>query len=350
MLLYRRLLVLSILTLWISPCFGAIPTTTVRDEMVRYTLIRDRTILERPHNLSILSIKAHISSGTKSLISEMREASKNPDPIQKNLNVLALLNRYINTERYLDADLETNVPLPYLSIKNYQFLPYAFYSFNLSGELSISNFGDVTNPRAQTYLKKESALGLASAVRHEKYQGNFRLYQLKRSDAKALLTYSDIANDNKSLVQLDSLNVESKAYALDLSNTWTIKNTQLTAEVRELALKKDKIQTNYGYRPLLHAFFVTDHGFWHYGGGMHYRRFYTLDDGMYVEAGITRAGPPKLDLSTRVTNESINIIPELTWGFFHFRYGMRLQYSNPVDEMWVPATHFVILEFQYPDF
>ncbi|HAZ13237.1 MAG: hypothetical protein A2X86_00595 [Bdellovibrionales bacterium GWA2_49_15] len=345
--MYSCLLVLSLFTLPIPSGQGAVPTTTVRDELARYTLLRDRTILERPENLSILSIKAHISSGTKSLITEMSEATKEPNPIQKNLQVMALLNRYLNTERYLDLNASANIPLPYFRLREVQFLPHAFYTFNLGAQLSISNFGDVTNPRAQTYLKKEKAIGLSSEYRHEKYQGYFRLYQLTRSDVKSLLTYADIV-ENKSLIEFDSLNIEAQSYAVDLANTWNFKNKQLTAEVRELAPLPASVETHYGFRPLFHLNLRSNQTFWYYGGGLHYRRFYSLDNGLYAEAGITRHGTPRLDFSTRLSNESINLTPEITWGILHLRYGMRLQYRNPVDEMWVPATHFVILEFQYP--
>lgn len=326
---------------------GAVPTTSVRDELGRYTLLRDRTILERPDHLSIMSAKAHVSSGTKSLVSEMSEATEQSDPIQKNLQVLALLNRYLNTERYVDLDLKANIPLPYVNIQGYQFLPHLFYNFNLGAQLSISNFGDVSNPRAQTYLKKEKALGLASEFRHDKYAGYFRFYQLTRSDLKSTLTYADIVT-NQSLIKFDSLNIEGQVYALDFANTWTFKHNLITTEIREFAPIKDDVETAYGFRPLLHLNYRSQRSFWYYGGGLHYRRFYSLGDGIYVEAGVKREGSPSLAFSTRISNESVNLAPELNWGILHFRYGMRLQYRNPVNEMWVPATHFLILEFQYP--
>lgn len=330
-------------------------TFPVRGEVNRYTLLRDRTLIERQgvrsYSPVFFSPQITISSGTKSLITELEETSSITNTTTRGTEILGLLNRYINTERYVDANVRAEVPLPYLKVKDFRFIPNFGYQMNMGASLSISNFGDVSNPRAQTYIKKETKMGLFNRVRYKDHQGQINLYKMTRADAASVLTYTNLVSDSK-VINFDTLNQESKSTALDIAYEKNIPadSIKLLGQISEIKISQSGADIKYEHAPLLHAQIQKFHKSWIFFGGSHYRKYYGLDDGLYLGADWHYQRLFDFHVQGVLNNESVTLRPSLGYGVFNLSYGMRMQMINPVNNMWVPSSHLIYLQIALRDF
>jgi hypothetical protein len=360
--LRRHSILFIVLILFLSRELFAVPTTIVRSELSRYTLLRDRTMVDRdlefrPH-YSFLSVNAVLSSGLKRLIGDVSNGTKDTQTgtdEEKTLNILAVLNRYINSEYFVDADLEAGIPVPNFKFSGVEYDTSIFYNLNFGLSLSLSNFGDVTNPRAQTYIKKDTKVGIAGkASSNKKEHFTFAFYQLTRSDLGAIVTASGIAQD-ESLFEFGDLNKTKVTYSADIGYHRRGKKYDWLAEVKELQLWTVSTQKRplYGTRPMFHArygrHYKSSSGpLWNPFIGIHYRKKYALGDGIYLGIILKGRGRIPLVLVAKASNQFLHLAPIIETKYFRFKYSYKTPYRNPQDDMWVPAQHNIAFNFPMP--
>lgn len=337
----------------------ALTSTPVREELFRYTLLSDRMEIYRAHKNpereQFFKLDLAVSSGLKDLIGDIKSGnSSSSNAVTKQIEILGLLNKSINTERYVDLKAGIGIPLPYFSISKIHFLPSLFYELGLGASLSISNFGDVQNPRAQTYVKKETKMGLESKVsRTGKFDFSAALYTLDRADASNTLTATNLAA-GQDLVSFDSLNQSQKFLAFDFAVTKKRAAYQYTLKMRELPIKTltETRASDFGKSPLLQAGVEREFKFdaftYQWSLGVHYRKRYALADGFFLYQKLYSFKTIPITLHSFLDNESLFISPSLKFSICEMSYGYKLIYRNPIDNMWVPGVHNILFSVNFP--
>lgn len=199
----------------ISPFYAFSSSTTPRSELTRYYLMRDKFIVDRKlkhtKNDAYLAFDGNISSGLKSIIGDVKNSNGSTTEI------INLLNKNVNTEKYAEFDLGLGIPLPFFSFAKYNFLPNLFFSSNFAISMSFFNKNDPLNPLLQIYLKNDIKIGARTLIKIDEVKTlDFSLYQLQRSDIFSEKPALEIATKGK-LFDLGELSNKEKAINADIS-------------------------------------------------------------------------------------------------------------------------------------
>ena len=343
---------LIILFLAINNSFGAI-----RGEIQRYTILHDKAVIDRdlkarPYH-QFLNSDFIISSGLKDLVGDISDGTNDSEStVQKQANMFQLLSKYVNTEQFVDLDISFGIPLFKIKINKYKFYTSAFYHVNFGVMATISNQESVTNPKAQTYVKKDTKSGLnISFKRKDNEAWRIALYQLARSDIYSSITSSALATDGE-LFSFDNLDEEHKTYSLDIALEKDLSRFSFLAEIRELkALSSSGDETLYGNRPLIHLRtfkkFESDH--YHLIGffGAHYRRWYSLMRGIYAGFDFKYKNMENLRFLFKMSNQFFLLNPMIEFKYFTFTYAYKSPHRNPQDEIWVPGMHNIAIAIPF---
>jgi len=336
-----------------------------RNEVSRYTVLRDRLIIDRSlrkkYYWAFFDFDITSSSGLKSLIGDVKDQTQDTEgqtaaqnQTAKELNIYKLITQNANSEKYLDADVILGIPLPWFSLWGIEYRSSLFFNLNFGISFSFANREDALNPVAQTYIKKDQKMGLFVKTGDEKKERwELAVYQLTRSDSYNQLSYNDIANSRK-LFSFDGLATDVVSWAADIRYTHFFERTSYLLEVQELStsMMSGDDTISYGHSPLLHGRFVL---YYSSAGwslrpfvGIHYRKRYPLADGVYV--GMRIIGPENIPFhfSGKISNDFLAIMPQLKTKYFNFTYSLKLAYRNPQDDMWVPALHTIAFNFPFP--
>ena len=350
---------LYIIVLWGLCCTFTHAAFQDRSEIKKYSLYRDRIytnrLLTKDVYKNFFEFDLFYSKGIKTLISEVKEAmDSSTNPLIKQLNVMEVLSKNINTEKLVDINLTFGTPLPYIKIKEHHLLPGLFIDFNAGTLFSIDNRIDPTDPRANIYLKKDIKYGLNS--KYKTNQNNtafdFSIYKLLRSDFYASKTSSQIvAEDN--FINLDSLTQDQKIIASDLKYLKSSGNSSYLYEIRELKLYtlSDSKESYYGTKPFLR--FEFDRLFQETYGlsffiGEHFRHRYKFADGLYLGIRMRSLEKPPIAFIFKIDTDFMAFIPELKTKWLIANYKLIIPHSNPQDEIWASTIHSISINIPFP--
>lgn len=332
----------------------------IRNNLKRYTFLRDKTLInKRLHSKlyeNYFDLDLNLSSGTKSIVGDIKNSSTSSSSTQtdKELAILSILNKNMNSERYVDLDLSTSIPLPTFKLFKYRLTPSLFYNINMGALVTISNQASVVDPTAQVYVKKDTKMGVSTILTKnpdKETQVKFNLYLFKRADIDQTLNKTAIVNDTK-LFDFGTLDQGEKSIGVDFiwkrtnqKRTWSLE--MLEAKLIPLSTLTDVL---YDHFPLFHAFHQ-----WHKKPekfwlepfvGIHMRKRYSLFDGIYVGTWLNLKEIP-FRSSIHISNQFLTFIPEFKGESFYFNYKLRLAYINPQKDIWVPAIHSFNLGFAF---
>ncbi|OUR96787.1 hypothetical protein A9Q84_10625 [Halobacteriovorax marinus] len=331
----------------------------VRNNLKRYTYLRDKTIVnKRLHSKlyeNYFDIDLNLSSGTKSIVGDIKNSSNSSSSTaDKEAAILSILNKNMNSERYIDLEISTAVPLPTFSLFKYRLTPSLFYSINMGALVTISNQASVIDPSAGVYVKKDTKMGVSTIItKHpdKETQVKVNLYQLKRADVDNTLNKTQIVTDTK-LFDFGALDKGETSIALDF--IWKRSNSKRSWSLEMLEAKIIPMSTitdvKYDHFPLFHAYHQ-----WHKKPetfwlepfvGVHMRKRYSLFDGLYVGTWLQLKELP-FRSSLNISTQFITFIPEFKGESFYFNYKLRLAYINPQEDIWVPAIHSFNLGFTF---
>lgn len=333
--------------------------SNLRSELSRYILLRDRTIVD--HGLknqvhqSFFDLQFNISSGIKKLIGDINTSTDDSNSSSaKTSNVLAVLNRNINTERYIDIGAELALPLPYMQYGNYRFLPSLFVGINLGGSLTISNKEDGLNPKAQTYLKQEMRYGLFTRMKWNDKKGeslDLALYKVETKDFLTQSTAQAIADDEK-IINTDDFDKKESSYAIDLSYKRHFDDYSYLLEILDLKITQSGEKSIYGRTPLIHGRYEWNKNFLNMAVspflGLHYRKRYDLSDGIYLGARFEGTKQYPFSFIAKVSNQFLTFTPKIAYKYFEFSYGLKTPYRNPQEDVWVSSVHSINLRVPFP--
>ncbi|OFZ45743.1 MAG: hypothetical protein A2381_14940 [Bdellovibrionales bacterium RIFOXYB1_FULL_37_110] len=330
-----------------------------RSEIKKYSLYRDRLytdkLLTKEVYKNFFEFDLFYSKGVKTLISEVKEAmDSSNNPLLKQLNVMEVLSKNINTEKLVDIGVTFGTPLPYIKINEHRLLPGFFADFNAGTLVSIDNRVDPTDPRANIYLKKDIKYGLNS--RYKTNQNNdafdFSIYKLSRSDLETSKTASQIISED-SFIDLDSLTKDEKVIAADLKYMQTLGNSAYLYEIREFKLHtlSGSQESSYGTKPYLR--FEFDRLFNETYGlsffiGEHFRQRYKFQNGLYLGIRMRSLEKPPIAFIFKFDADFLTFIPELKTKWLIANYKLIIPHSNPQDEIWASTIHSISLNIPFP--
>tara|TARA_R110002072_G_scaffold534_8_gene4289 strand:- start:40158 stop:41207 length:1050 start_codon:yes stop_codon:yes gene_type:complete len=329
---------------------------TLRSEIDRYTILRDRAITDRQLKVEspyqeFFNLDIVASSGIRTIISDVKSGTETTNSAQKQLNMFQLLSKYVNSERYVDVDFTTGFPLFDIKFKKHHFMPSFFFNYNVGLMFTVSNQENALNPTGQLYLKLDKKIGIQTLYPQKKSLYQFAIYQMTRSDLLSSITSSSLATSGK-LFNLDDLNKEQKTIAFDID--YMKKNArdffQLAAKEVKLLSQTDH-KSKYEHKPLLSA---------RYGRflkwekimatpfiGIHYRQKYSLHQGIFIGTKFESLQHP-LELTAKLSNEFITLIPQVKFKYLRFNYTLKNPYRNPQKDVWVSSMHSLNLAIPFP--
>lgn len=324
----------------------------LRNNLKRYTFLRDHTLVNKALNTNsyeqYLDIELQVSSGVKDLIADVKNKADEPGATQtqKELNILEILNKNMNSERYVDLNVTLAVPLPSFNFNKYRLTPAVFYNLNLGTLFTIYNQTSSFDPSVSVYIKKETKIGVSTIITKSGNIDTFlkiNAYKLSRSDTDIQKTKTELAESSK-IFNFSDLSEPNDTYSMDF--IWKRENYKRLwkAEILEAKLLTSKSKADFSYdnAPLFHFFHQwkgEERRVWlEPFAGVHMRKRYSLFDGMYVG---TRLKFQELPFSSSVSlsNQFLTFIPEFKMGHFYLNYKMRMAYINPQKDIWVPTTH-----------
>lgn len=335
-----------------------------RNEISRFTLLNDRAFVERslrngPHNsekMQFVSLQLALSSGLKGLIGDTKDATRSSlSTVQKETEVLKLINKNINSERFVEGHLAVAAPLPMIKHRSFRLLPSLFSGLNLGSSFSFSAQTDPLNPQAQVYLKTDQKLGLYTRFFWDKkreYEVSF--YQLSRSDLYSTRSSQQII-EQEALLDFDDEMKEEKSLMLDFRYHQKHQHQSYVFEIQELKIKTSESSEGdslFRSKPLLHfqywRYWQASRIHWQAVLGQHYRQRYTILDGLYLglEADFKDVLP--LTASAQISNQFFSLSPSLKVKFIQLYYQLSSPYRNPQDEMWVSTIHKLGLIIPFP--
>lgn len=347
----KQVIIFSLLFLSLS----SHAASTTRSGLGRYILLRDRSIVDEllagDTHQSFFQIHTNVSSGLKDLIGDIKSSTGDQNSSsQKTSNVLAILNKNINTEKYIDIGLDIGIPLPSFSYSKFKFVPSLFATANVGGLVTVSNKSDGLNPEAQIYLNKEIKVGLASDLLwqnrfNEKLQ--IALYQKSVSDLSASRNASTIAAGG-AIVETSELTDEDKSYSMDIYYKRDGDNYALRIELLDLKLMEasGSKESTIGNSPFIHTRYdfknKSDGSFLFTPFiGAHYRKRYTLAESLYLGTLVKYNGNIPVSAFLKIDNQFITLRPQIKFRYLTFSYGLRMPYQNPQDDIWVPTIHSI---------
>ena len=334
--------------------------SNLRNNLKRYTLVRDKTIVDQlvrsPLYESYLDLDLTLSSGVKTLIGDVKNISSNSSTdVAKELAIAEILNKNINSERYVDINATFGVPLPTIKIKKYRLTPAIFYNLNLSTLFTISNAESVTDPTAAVYMKQESKLGLSTILTRKsdkQTQIKLNLYMFKRADSSLIQTASSLV-DNTKFFDFGALKEGESSIGADFIWKRTNQNRTYIAEVLEIKAipLKTISDIEYDHFPLFHAYHQwhrrSDQKFWfELFAGVHMRKRYSIFEGLYVGTWLKSKDLP-FRASLNLSKQFLTFMPEFKRSSFFFNYKLRMTYINPQGSIWVPTIHSFNLGFTF---
>jgi hypothetical protein len=332
----------------------------LRNNLKRYTLVRDKTIIDQlvrtPLYESFLDLDLTISSGVKTLVGDVKNISNNSDSTAaKELAIAEILNKNINSERYVDLNTTFGVPLPTVKIKRYRLTPALFYNLNLGTLFTISNIDNVIDPSVAVYMKQESKLGLSTILTKKsdrETQVKLNLYMFKRADSSVVQTKSTLV-DNTKIFDFGALKDGESSIGMDF--IWKRTNLKRTYLLEVLEVKAIPLKTvrdvEYDHFPLFHAFHQwhrhnSDKFWFELFTGVHMRKRYSLFEGLYVGTWLKSKDLP-FRASLNLSKQFLTFMPEFKRSSFFFNYKLRMTYINPQDSIWVPTIHSFNLGFNF---
>jgi hypothetical protein len=346
--------------------FNSAFAVTPRSELGRYTLLEDRTLVEqglrKNKHRSFLDLELNFSAGLKQLMGDLKDTTDpNLSATQKTVATIVLLNKNINTEKFIHVDVTLGAPLPFIKYQEYRLLPNLFYQLRLGTSFSLTNRLDGTTPTLGSYIKVDRKLGIHSPIKwRDDVNMNFSIYRLSRSDSNSVLSSTELVNQEK-FFDFSKLTETESSYRLDLSWEKTYSNYHHLMEVQELKLLKGKTirRPDYSDRAFWHTRFIIDtkksreeNSTWRWLPlwGLHYRGRYAIDDGFYLGTKLVYKGELPFFLTALIDNQTFTIMPEFKVKYFQFNYSMRSPYRNPVgrDEIWMSTIHTVNFNFPIP--
>lgn len=320
-----------------------------RSELSRYIELRDKTIIDQSLRKNVYSnyfdLELNINSGTKELIGDINSSK------DSSLGIAGVLNKNINSELFIDFNVEAAAPLPFIKIKKYRLLPNLVYNMNLGALLSFSTDDTGLVPSASVYVKKETKLGIYSRLKWNNRKSesiDFFLYKMTRSDLLYSRTATQVDAED-GIFDFGELEKSEKKLTLDLRYQREFSDYKYFIELKELPIMdmssdKDSI---YGKSPLIHARYSLinkeNWGIWSPFVGLHYRKRYSAFEGLYVGSRFNFDTHIPVTLVTKLDTKFITIMPKLDYKYFYLNYSMRTPYRNPQEEVWVSATHSINL-------
>lgn len=328
-----------------------------RDELYRYTLMRDRVLIDRslkdkPYN-SFFNLEILLSSGLKGLIGDVQDGNRSGlSSAQKQTNMLQILNQNVNTAKYVDADIHAAIPLPRFRLSNFNIDTGIFYQLNFGVSLSISNQESVTNPSVSTYIKKETKFGVdALFVNNPSEHYGIRYYQLTRADLLSSLSYSTLATEGE-LFEFDDLSKNQVTYNFDLRYHKAYENFKMLLEVNELKLMEGTVEkvAFYESRPLFHAqyeypFVLPMKGSFYFGITSRFK--YAIDRGLYGAMKLRVLKEVPFYIYTKLSNQYLTFVPKFQSKYFHISYTLKTPIENPQDELWHSTLHAMEINFPF---
>jgi len=350
---------LYIIILWGLGCTFAHAAFQDRSEIKKYSLYCDRTLTDKLLTKDVyknfFEFDLFYSKGIKTLMGDVKEAmDSSNNPITKQLNVMEVLSKNINTEKFVDAGLTIATPLPYLKIKEHRLLPGLFIDINAGTLFSIDNRVDPIDPRANIYLKKDIKYGLNSKYKTNQKNDSFdfSIYKLLRSDLETSKTSSQIIAQD-SFIDLDSLTKDEKVIATDLKYLQTLGKSSYLYEIRELKLytMSGSKDSNYGTTPYLRLefdrLFSENYGL-SFFIGEHFRHRYKFADGLYLGIRMRSLEKPPIAFIFKFDTDFMTFIPELKTKWLVANYKLIIPHSNPQDEIWASTVHSISINIPFP--
>ncbi len=341
-----RIYILILSCILVNQLYGA--TRSIRSEIHRYTLLRDKVLAERDLRKidarTYFNLDAHISSGLRAMIGDVKGISEDTTKtdIQKETEILGALNQNLNTEKYLDVDLEFGAALPRFNLWGYKHDPGLLFNINIGSSLSIINDGTATNALAQIYLKTEQKIGLYTTLSKpdSKYSTKISLYKMQRNDLYSQSNSSQIRQDKK-LINVDSTSIRKQnTYSTDLLFSYKDKDYLETEFlIRGLKLKTNTTKNGdlyYGNRPLVRYLIkmhFKKHFRWIPYAGISYRQRYTVDKGIYA-GFIVEGDSSPFRFNTMIDTEFLTIVPQFKWKFINLVYSMKIPFRNGSGNVW----------------
>ncbi|EQC49188.1 hypothetical protein M899_0686 [Bacteriovorax sp. BSW11_IV] len=335
--------------------FATDAASTTRNSIGRYILLRDRSLTDNlffngPHQ-DYFKMRTNISSGLKDLIGDIKSGTdSSTSSSQKTTNVLSILNKNINTEKFIDIGLELNIPLPSFKYSRFTFLPSLFASGTLGGLVTVANKVDGTNPNADIYLNKEIRYGVASTLLWKnRFNESLQvaLYKKSVSDLFISKDATSIATGG-SLVETSELKDEDNSYSVDFSYKRENEKYALIIDLWDLKLMKasGSKESRIGNTPFLHTrydFKNDSTGAFKFTPflGAHYRKRHTIAESLYLGTNIAYQGHIPVSTIFKMDNQFLTFLPRIEFRHFHFSYGLRTPYRNPQDDIWVPTIHSI---------
>lgn len=332
----------------------------LRNNLKRYTLLRDKTLINKrlTHKLyeQYIDLDLQISSGVKDLIADVKNKGNEAgaSQSQKELNILEILNKNMNSERYVDLDATLGIPLPSFNLTRYRLTPSLFYNLNYGSLFTIYNQTSSIDPSVSVYVKKESKVGLSTIITksgHIDTHIKLNLYKLDRSDTDLTKTKTELAESSK-IFNFSDLKESEESLSLDFIWKRESEKRLWKAEILEAKLLTLNEKSNYSYDnfPLFHFFHQwkgEESKVWlEPFAGIHMRKRYSLFDGIYIGSWVKFQGLP-FKSSLSLSNQFLTVIPEFRAGHFYFNYKMRMAYNNPHDDIWVSTIHSFNLGFNF---
>ncbi|MFZ8932846.1 MAG: hypothetical protein ACO20H_09230 [Bacteriovoracaceae bacterium] len=317
-----------------------------RSELYRYTLMRDKVLIDRQLKQvsfhSFFNLEVLLSSGSKSLIGDVKNGNRaGLTSTQKQTNMLNILNNNVNTARYIDANLEAAIPLPSFKVSKFKIDSSLFYNFNIGLSLSIANTTNNSDPEVNLYLKKETRIGVDTYFQNNPSEAyGLRYYQMSRSDLLSVLDEQSLASEGK-LFEVDDLNKKEVTYNLDLFYKKAYRNFKLLAEIQEFKIMNGTSTRAalYESRPLLHGRLSFNVGQGQLYFGIHQRFKYALLRGIYAAYDFRVKEDYPFFVLAKISNQFITLNPRFETKYFKVNYTIKTPIENPQDELWHSTLH-----------
>lgn len=332
---------------------------SIRSEVNRYRHLKDRQttekLLYKEEHSQFFSIDINMSSGLKELLGDISDSTSESSESTQVSGVNAVLSQNVNTERFLTADLELAIPLPYLHFNKLSFLPAIFYEFGVGASISVNNQASAIAPVAQIYFQKYSKMGLHSKIRHNDKKGEtfgFSLYQRARADLFVSRNATEVAA-GEDLIDLDELEKEEKIYGLDLSFHKKKRGYNYLVELRDIKILDagGDATNSIGNTPLFHGRYEKIYYIDQYTlealFGVHYRKKYSLTEGLYVGGRLKIREDSPILFTAKMDSQFMAYSVGLTFKHFNFHYGLKSPFRNPQEDMWVSGIHQIALNVPF---
>ncbi|MCP4914941.1 MAG: hypothetical protein GY909_17615 [Oligoflexia bacterium] len=328
----------------------------LRSEVDRYIILSDRVIVDRSlkvdaQHQEFLGLDLVASSGIRSIISDVKSGTETSNPVTKQVNMFSLLSKYVNSERFIDFDIQVGFPLFDITYKKNKYFPSFFYQMNVGLMFTVANKVDPLNPSGQLYFKQDQKMGIHTIHKRNKELYQLSIYQLTRSDLLSTVTATSLATSGE-LFNLDDLNKEQKSVAIDLEYKKENKRDFYEVVLKEIKLlSQSDHETIYGHTPFIMAKYGR-HYEWN-GlslkpfAGIHYRKNYPIHQGLFIGGQMKSLSRP-LELTAKMSHQFLTLIPQVKFRYFRFNYTFKNPYRNPQDDVWVSSMHSINLAFPFP--